>query len=294
MMKMKQDNMKRKLTKHQWIMAGLSLISIILIILDFASVISIDFPSSKWFWVNSAIVVYFAIDYFYYFYQAKDKKEYVKTHIYDLLSIIPISLLFIGLNLFNLSGLISDLRLLRLIRLAGLMGKLKEIFHTNGLLYVIFFTITFLLVGAEAFAISEHVSLDTGFWWVLSTASTVGYDAIFGKTIPPHSIVGKFVTLVMMLLGIGIVGMLTSSITSYLVRRTNGAKTTQTHDNIELILKKLDNLEKQNKDLAQQNEKMQTQMEELKAAQNSSEWQRLKNLLERRERDKKRKESKNE
>ena len=118
------------------------------------------------------------------------------------------------------------------------MGKLRNIFHTNGLLYVIFFTITFLLVGAEAFAITEHVTLDTAFWWVISTASTVGYDAIFGKTIPPHSIVGKFVTLVMMLLGIGIVGMLTSSITSYLMRRTNGANTLKTHDNIQLILKK--------------------------------------------------------
>lgn len=90
-------------------------------------------------------------------------------------------LLFVGLNVFNLSGLVSDLRLLRLIRLAGLMGKLKIIFHTNGLLYVVFFTITFLLVGAETFAITEHVSLDTAFWWALFTASTVGYDAIFGK-----------------------------------------------------------------------------------------------------------------
>lgn len=82
------------------------------------------------------------------------KKLYFKKHIYDLLSIIPIGLLFVGLNVFNLSGLVSDLRLLRLIRLAGLMGKLKIIFHNNGLLYVVFFTITFLLVGAEAFAIT--------------------------------------------------------------------------------------------------------------------------------------------
>lgn len=175
-------------------------------------------------------------------------------------------LLFVGLNVFNLSGLVSDLRLLRLlrlIRLAGLMGKLKIIFHTNGLLYVVFITITFLLVGAEAFAITEHVSLDMAFWWALSTASTVGYDAIFGKTIPPHSIVGKFVTLVMMLLGIGIVGMLTSSITSYLMRKTNGANTLHTHDDIELVLRKLDDLEK-NKDLADQNKQMQAEIQSLK------------------------------
>lgn len=270
---------KEKLTKYQIVTAGLSIISILLIILDFAAVISIDVPTSKWFWVNAAIVVYFAWDYFSKLYKAKDRKQYFRTHIYDLLSIIPIGLLFIILNMFNLSGLVSDLRLLRLIRLAGLMGKLKDTFHTHGLLYVIFFTITFLLVGAEAFAISEHVSLDTAFWWVLSTASTIGYDAIFGKTIPPHSIVGKFVALVMMLLGIGIVGMLTSSITSYLVRKTNGANTTQTHDNIELILKKLDDLEKQNQVLAKQNQQMQAQIQDLKDKGNSNELQKIKNWI---------------
>ncbi|NHL92251.1 two pore domain potassium channel family protein, partial [Lactobacillus helveticus] len=168
-----------------------------------------------------------------------------------------------------------------LIRLAGLMGKLKIIFHTNGLLYVVFITITFLLVGAEAFAITEHVSLDTAFWWALSTASTVGYDAIFGKTIPPHSIVGKFVTLVMMLLGIGIVGMLTSSITSYLMRKTNGANTLHTHDDIELVLRKLDDLEK-NKDLADQNKQMQAKIQSLKKGRDEKEVQKFKDWLEKR------------
>ena len=263
-------------------MAILSVISIFLILLDFAAVISIDQPTSKWFWVNAGIVVYFVIDYFSRLKQATDKKVFFKTHIYDLLSIIPMGLFFVCLNVFNLSGLVADLKLLRLIRLAGLMGKLRQIFHTNGLLYVIFFTITFILVGAEAFAIAERVTLDTAFWWVISTASTVGYDAIFGKTIPPHSIVGKFVTLITMLLGIGIVGMLTSSITSYLMRRTNGAHTHETHDNIELILQKLDNIEKQNEALTDQNKKMQAEIEKLKAEQNSSELSKIKDWFEKR------------
>lgn len=276
------QGINKKLTPYQWVMAILSIISIFLILLDFAAVISIDQPTSKWFWINAGIVVYFAIDYFYHLRQAKDKKVFFKTHIYDLLSIIPMGLLFVGLNVFNLSGLVSDLRLLRLIRLAGLMGKLREIFHTNGLLYVIFFTITFILVGAEAFAIAEHVTLDTAFWWVVSTASTVGYDAIFGKTIPPHSIVGKFVTLITMLLGIGIVGMLTSSITSYLMRRTNGAHTHETYDNIELILKKLDDIEKQNQTLTDQNKKLQAEIENLKTEQNSSKLSKIKDWFEKR------------
>ena len=118
----------RKLTPYQWTMAILSVISIFLILLDFAAVISIDQPTSKWFWVNAGIVVYFAIDYFSRLKQATDKKVFFKTHIYDLLSIIPMGLFFVCLNVFNLSGLVADLKLLRLIRLAGLMGNCGKFF----------------------------------------------------------------------------------------------------------------------------------------------------------------------
>lgn len=100
------------------------------------------------------------------------------------------------------------------------------------------------------------------------------------KRYPPHSIVGKFVTLVMMLLGIGIVGMLTSSITSYLMRKTNGANTLKTQDSIQLILRKLDDLEKQNQELAEQNKQMQAQINELKNAKNTTELHKIKEWLE--------------
>jgi len=69
------QGINKKLTPYQWVMAILSIISIFLILLDFAAVISIDQPTSKWFWINAGIVVYFAIDYFYHLRQAKDKRK---------------------------------------------------------------------------------------------------------------------------------------------------------------------------------------------------------------------------
>lgn len=83
-------------------------------------------------------------------------------------------------------------------------------------------------------------------------------------------------------MGIGIVGMLTSSITSYLMRRTNGAYTHETYDNIELILKKLDDIEKQNQALTDQNKKLQAEIENLKTEQNSSELSKIKDWFEKR------------
>ena len=49
---------------------------------------------------------------------------------------------------------------------------------------------------------------------------------------------------------------------------------------IQLILKKLDNLEKQNKDLADQNKKMQAQINELKDVQNITELHKIKEWFE--------------
>ena len=66
-------DIERRLTPYQWVMAILAIISIFLIILDFAAVINIDEPTSKWFWINSAIVVYFAIDIFVAYMQQKTR-----------------------------------------------------------------------------------------------------------------------------------------------------------------------------------------------------------------------------
>ena len=74
--------------------------------------------------INSAIVVYFAIDYFRGLHAAEEKKLYFKTHIYDLLSIIPMGLLFISLNIFNLSGLVSDLRAFAFDSISWFDGKI--------------------------------------------------------------------------------------------------------------------------------------------------------------------------
>ena len=50
---------------YKWTMATLAVISIALIILDFAAVININSPTNKWYWINNGILIIFAIDYFY-------------------------------------------------------------------------------------------------------------------------------------------------------------------------------------------------------------------------------------
>ncbi|WP_347106334.1 ion transporter [Lactobacillus paragasseri] len=242
--------MSKKEKIYNFTMAILAIISIILVILDYASVINLD--TGVWMWVDNGILVVFAIDYFYRLTIAENKWSFFKHNIFDLLSIIPVNgffTLFRLARLGRLARLARLTRLLRVLRLVGLTGRLRKILYTNGLIYLLYTSLSLLIIGAITYSMTEHVSLAQSFWWAIATATTVGYGDI-----SPHTFVGKIVALVLMLVGIGVIGMLTSSITTYFVREDNksDAKDVQ----LEKIMQKLDEIEKQNKDLKEEIQKL--------------------------------------
>lgn len=62
-------------------MAILAIFSIILIVLDYASVIDINV--GLWMWVDNAILIIFAVDYFYRLIKAKDKVSFIKHNVFN-------------------------------------------------------------------------------------------------------------------------------------------------------------------------------------------------------------------
>lgn len=268
---------------YKWFKATLAIVSIVLIVLDFAAIIDINGTNSKWFWLNNIILIILAIDYFYRLYLAKDRRAFFRNNIFELVAIIPVGIAFNWMKFAQLGDIGLYFRLLRLIRLAGLVGMLKDILHTHGILYVIYFSIAFLMLGSVAISITEHVSLDQAFWWAITTASTVGYGDISRHTISPQSLLGKLVILAMILIGVGVMGIVTSSLTAYLMRRNEGKVSIKDKDaELTLILDKLDRLEQQNKLLAQQNQNLQKQIQELKDSHTLSEWNKFKDWIEKR------------
>lgn len=268
---------------YKWFKATLAIISIVLIVLDFAAIIDINGTNSKWFWLNNIILIILAIDYFYRLYLAKDRRAFFSNNIFELVAIIPVGIAFNWMKFAQLGDIGLYFRLLRLIRLAGLVGMLKDILHTHGILCVIYFSIAFLMLGSVAISITEHVSLDQAFWWAITTASTVGYGDISRHTISPQSLLGKLVILVMILIGVGVMGIVTSSLTAYLMRRNEGKVSIKDKDaELTLILDKLDRLEQQNKLLAQQTQNLQEQIQELKDSHTPSEWNKFKDWIEKR------------
>ena len=270
---------------YKWFKATLAIVSIVLIVLDFAAIIDINGTNSKWFWLNNIILIILAIDYFYRLYLAKDRRAFFRNNIFELVAIIPEGIAFNWMKFAQLGDIGLYFRLLRLIRLAGLVGMLKDILHTHGILYVIYFSIAFLMLGSVAISITEHVSLDQAFWWAITTASTVGYGDISRHTISPQSLLGKLVILAMILIGVGVMGIVTSSLTAYLMRRNEGKVSIKDKDaELTLILDKLDRLEQQNKLLAEQNQNLQKQIQELKDTHTPSEWNKFKDWIEKKKR----------
>ena len=60
--------------------------------------------------------------------------------------------------------------------------------------YTILAAIGFDLVGAVWFAATEHLSVPTGIYWSVTTATTVGYGDI-----TPHTHVGRLIAVLVML-----------------------------------------------------------------------------------------------
>ena len=194
---------------YQIIMAILAVISIGMLIAYYAKRINIDtYPYNM---IDNGIWLVFFTDYVMRLIISPDKREFVKDNIFDLLSIIPASSLFF---LFRICRTFQMLKLMRIMRLVGFTGRLGVFFEQNELLYYLYITIAVIMVVAAMFCISEKVSYETALWWAITTATTIGYGDVIPKTG-----IGRAAAIVLMLLGIGFIGMLTSTITEFFAKK---------------------------------------------------------------------------
>lgn len=215
--KTRGDEMLKKLQKklneynHEYHVLNLtlSIIWIILMLLDFASVININ--ENPFRVVDYLIWILFTIDYCGRLLVDPAKKTFFKKNIFDLIAILPLNFIFGVLGLAHF-GKIA--RINRIARIIGLFGKLsrnkRSILYTNGFIYVLYISLGIIVIGAGLFSIAENRSFADALWYAIVTVTTVGYGDI-----APTTDAGKLIAAVLMLLGIGFIGILTSTITSY-------------------------------------------------------------------------------
>lgn len=231
--------------RYNLTMMFLSLLSILLIILDLLSVISIlDQP---YFAMDTIFVVIFTLDYIYRLVLYEDKKEFIQHHVFDLLSIIPFYSIF---RLFRLSRVLRILRfthLVRFSRFSRLIGlkmrsqrEIKTLLQTNGLMYALYASLLLILFGATLFTVAESIPFSESVWWALVTASTVGHAEIY-----PVTLTGRFAATILMFLGLAMIGVLTSSLTSYFnqAKPQDSQKMADLEQKVDKLLEKISELE---------------------------------------------------
>ena len=196
----------------------LALISVILVLLGFAEMVDLDNPPYNI--IDLLLWGVFVVDYGWRFFLSKGKWRFIIENIFDLLAILPLNAIFTVFRLgriFRLARLTKLLKLTHLLRIVGLTGKLEKkvskLFRTNGLLYILYLNFFIVLLGSSILSVVEEKSFSDSLWWSLVTVTTVGYGDII-----PTSIFGKWLAVLLMLVGIGTIGMLTSALTNFFIK----------------------------------------------------------------------------
>ncbi|TGA96939.1 two pore domain potassium channel family protein [Sporolactobacillus shoreae] len=180
----------------------------------------------------------FVIDYFYFFIRAESKWGYFKTHLIELIAIVPFGSGF---------RLARGLRLVRLLRFTAIghryIGPVYNFLRERGLHKVFVSLLVVILVTPIPISLIEphmHDYFDA-LWWVIVTATTVGYGDI-----SPVTPIGRVIAVVLMIFGIGLIGIVTSSITSILIGEDNKK------DQLARIINEINDLSDQDKEILKQ------------------------------------------
>lgn len=189
--------------------------------------------------IDFVINLVFIVDYALRLLISKNKKEFFRNNILDLIAIIPFNSLF---KVFRVFKIFKMLKLLKLAKASARFGRLykrvKFFFDLNGFKYMVVSTLICIIIGGISIHYAEGMSFVDGFWWSFVTATTVGYGDISPSTIP-----GRIIATILMIVGIGLIGSLTSTITALFFQKHEQKSDTTQGVLIKSIQEQLDNFD---------------------------------------------------
>jgi voltage-gated potassium channel len=173
----------------------------------------------------------FVADYIVRFVLAKDKFLFFKKNIVDLISILPFDMAFQGLRAVRVLRLFYMFRVF--IYLNRLYKRLDAILTMNNFHHMIWFTFVIIFSGAIAISYIEDMEIGDALWWSFVTTTTVGYGDI-----APASTGGRLVAAFLMIVGIGFLSTLTSTISTYFISKP--VTTSYQDEALQQIVKKIE------------------------------------------------------
>lgn len=205
-MKIKKGNI------YEFAFCFLAILSVILAIMDMISGLT---PILSF--IDYAIWIVFVLDYIIRLILSRKKLEFMKSNILDLIAILPFNSAFRAFRTLKVLKVLKMTKLSKTFRLFAILGrfthKFKCFINTNGFKYMLLIAALFALIGGALISVLENITFFDGVWWAFVTTTTVGYGDI-----SPTSAGGRIVACILMIVGIGLVGSLTSTITSYFIQ----------------------------------------------------------------------------
>ena len=190
--------------------------------------------------LNYIITFIFCADYLLRLLYAKDKLKFVKTHILELIAIIPFSPLFRSFRIIEFVRILNLFKLTRTAAIFGIISKrARGFFQLTGLKYMLVITVLCVAIGSVGIHFAEGLSAPDALWWCLVTVTTVGYGDVV-----PTTIAGRIIAAVLMIIGIGLIGSLTTSLTAAFYNRTEEKQKKHSKDALlQTIQSQLDHFE---------------------------------------------------
>lgn len=152
--------------------------------------------------------VMFLLDYVVRLVLSRDRRAFVRSHLLDLaVVILPI---FRPLQLLRLVTLLNVLN-----RHAGASLRGRVAMYVATASGIVIFVAALAVLEAERTAPGSRIdSFGDALWWATTTVTTVGYGDLY-----PVTATGRFVAAGLMVAGLGLLGVVTASLASWLIER---------------------------------------------------------------------------
>ncbi|OCL28020.1 hypothetical protein U472_02130 [Orenia metallireducens] len=174
-----------------------------------------------------------------------ERLDYILNNLLDIIAFIPFDKAFRLFRIARVSRLLSLTQLFyitkvfRVARIFIFVRRSIKGFHrfiqTNGLNYMLIFTVVVIFLGAVGVHKFENRSFEDALWWSLVTATTVGYGDIAPKTIE-----GRMIAALIMIVGISLIGMITSTLSTFF---SNEERRKGDNSNLKFVIEQLNNIE---------------------------------------------------
>ncbi|EPZ58582.1 ion channel family protein [[Clostridium] sordellii ATCC 9714] len=104
------------------------------------------------------------------------------------------------------------------LRIVAIIKKSDSNFYkllkTNNFSYTLFIALFMIFLSSVTMSYFEHWNIGDSLWWSIVTVTTVGYGYICPKTFS-----GRIIACILMIFGIGFIGSLTSTLSTYFIKK---------------------------------------------------------------------------